>query len=697
MPPLQLNRDNIPNPNELNETNDQLPNPEQRDPGFDEDDLSSYIMQRFQDDITDKEEFGWLDKRAYDVKAYYGLKDAYLSQWPWPNSSNFPQTLTPTLVDTAQSNIKASMWGSNNQVVKARGVGVEDIRTAPLLESIFNWQLTNEVDIDPIQDINVFRTFLHGTGILKVMQSFDPNQIKVVSVNIENFFCPIDAKGLQVDDTDHIFQIVPLSWSQLQYRKGLRVYKNPDEIVPGIGINKSLSQEQILTLKDRASGVDKEGRMRRETYFVLEGHLEYRPKSSSSGANPGQPTRAGGSPQELRVWMSPNGGKIQRVVRNEDNASDRKPIRPYADYHAYPYDDRFFSMSLPEKVRNVQEEIDYADKQYVDGLDRANMPAAFIDDTSNLNRKSIQRAPGGVYQKGKGNSIEWEPVPPAQIGYLERKRELWELGERLVGLNDITQGFADDPGRTLGETRLRTARGDLRFKSLFNRFDRGWKKTMDIFFYYDNKFMPRDKKVRVLGVDDFKSIEELFPSEDEKAFGIGVEGKFDYSLAGSPINEQEMDKENIKAWAREEILNPLAQIDEGNLWRIGEKRAEAYGIRNYETIITKPQGAKMISPEEAVQRVVSGQYNYEPRPGIDLQGYIVELQMFMRTETFAGLPQKGQMATVILFKRVMAMREAEELAQEQVRQMTQDQMGGQGGGTGEEGEAVRGGQGRVEV
>ena len=65
---------------------DIIPNKEDKDPGFDEDHLSSYVLRTFKDAIADKEEFGWREKRAYDVKSYYGLKDARLSNWPWKNA-----------------------------------------------------------------------------------------------------------------------------------------------------------------------------------------------------------------------------------------------------------------------------------------------------------------------------------------------------------------------------------------------------------------------------------------------------------------------------------------------------------------------------------------------------------------------------------------------------------------------------------
>jgi len=73
----------------------------------------------------------------------------------------------------------------------------------------------------------------------------------------------------------------------------------------------------------------------------------------------------------------------------------------------------------------------------------------------------------------------------------------------------------------------------------------------------------------------------------------------------------------------------------------------------------------------AVQRIVSGQFDFVPRPGIDTQGYIVELTLFIKTETFANLEPKGQFAIQQLLQRVLSMQQAIDMVQNASRQATQ--------------------------
>jgi len=624
---------------------DSIPMQEAEDPGFDEKDLAACILDDFKNDIADKQQMDWAEKRAYDIRSYYGIKDLALSNWPWRNASNFPVPITPTLVDTGVANVKASQYSKSDQITKVKGIGVEDVRKAPLLEAILNQQLLNELDISSILDAHIFRSFLHGTGTLKVTQEFYPNTVKIHSLDIENVFVPIDAKGFQVGETDHVIQVVPLSYNDLQIRKNMGIYKYPDEIMPGTNITMDLTSEQLMLLKDQATGTAMLEKWRRDNFFILECYKTYYPKSSSGYGSTG-PTRAGAKPQELIVWLSPFGGRIQRVMRNEEG------IRPFADAHVYPNPGRFFSMSLPEKIRHIQEKANYADKQNTDALDRAISPAGFLDDTSGFNPNVAQRVPGGIYQKGKGTGpIEWEPVPPVDRGFERQLADMWLMAERLTGLSDVTQGISNRSGRTLGETEIVTSRADIRFQTIFDRFEAGWKKTMNLVYYFDDKYMPRDKKVKILGYADYKTIDELFPK--------GMGGKFDFAFAGAPITEIEREKEAIKEFCREKLVDPNVVNNPATWWKITEMQAEAYGIRNIETKITKPAEVNILSPEEAIERILSGQHDIQPRPGIDTEGYIFEIQLFMRTEAFQQADPEVQFSLKRLLSRVTKMAEME--------------------------------------
>ena len=626
--------------------------PQNKELDLDESDLASYILELFRNDIEDKRQMSWVDKRNYDIKAYYGLKDAALSQIPWPNASNFPVPLTPTILDTAHANIVSSIFDNPSGPVRVKGVSVEDKRVIKPLEELLNWQALNESEIEREMDKTVFRTFLHGVGYLKVFWDFTYKKIKVFSLDIGNVFLPIDAKGVSVEETDHIIHVVPLGYNDIQIRKANGTYKYPDQILPGDNIEYGAAFEEKMQKMDEATGTSLTTRLRRETYFIAECFLSYSPKSGS-GYGSG-PTRAGVKPREIIVSISPYGGKIQRKIAND------REIRPFADFHAYYHPDRYFSMSLPEKIRNIQEKIDYADKQNTDALDVAISPSLFVDDTSSFEGGSAQRVPGGIYPKGRGNTVEWSPSPPVDRGFERQISLLWEQAERLTGIIDITQGRASSfGGKTLGEVEIRAARADIRFKTIYKRFEKGWKDTWNLIYEFDNEYMERSKKVRILGYDNFKSIDELFPVEENRVSGFGLTGKFDFLFSGGLINEKDLENQKIIAFTEAELLSPLVLGNKGNLWKVEERRALAFGIDDFETMVEKPIEAKIFSVEEFVQRIVSGEKDIQIRPGINTESYIFDLQLFMKTDTFRHLPpeQKKQVRNTLTRAFIMSVGE----------------------------------------
>lgn len=639
---------------------------------IDEDDVKQCVVNDFDNDCKDKEEQGWVQKREYDLKAYYGIKDAAMSQRPWPGASNYPVPITPTLVDTGWANLKASMKAPDGKMVQVAGVGEEDIRKAIPLEALLNWQVTNDIPMDREQDKNIFRTLLHGTGMFKVIQDFNRNRVKVISFDVENFYIPIDAEDVQFEENNgHCTQIIPLSRSDIEDRKELGVYKDLDRIMPGARLSRRQGTDSLVKLKDYVSGTNKEQRQNRETYFLAETYKEYRPKSGSGYGDYGSSTRAGVRPINIIVWWSPNGSTIHRIAINEDG------IVPFAKYDLYPNPGYFFSMSLPEKIRNIQEKANYADKQNTDALDRAISPAGFVDDTEALFATGQpQRVPGGIYPKGKGNKIEWEPTPVVERGFERQYQTMWVEAQQLSGLIDISYG-QPTKDQTLGQTQIRTYRADIRFASIVARYGEGFKDTMDLIYHYDNKFMPTETKIKVVGYADYMKLSEIFPDGNGRRYGLGIEGKFDFSIGGSAVTEVQKQIEDKKLFYSTQLAMPDVIQNPATAWKMRNELAELQGIRDFETVMTKPKEALILSAQEAVQRVISGQTDVQMRPGIDTDSYIFEIELTMRSEMFQGISPEGQQALMKMRQIAYVMRAAEMQAQQDLMLIQQRQQADQ--------------------
>lgn len=612
---------------------------------LDEDHLRRYIYSAFLNCITDKQDYGWVEKKKYAIESYYGKKNEAMKHWPFENASAFPVPLTPTILDTAWANVQSGLFADRENPIGIEGVGVEDIRPAGKLLKFLNWQLVNESDFEKESDKNVFRGFLHGTAVLKVIFDIKTNKVKIRSIDIENFFVPIDSTGVQREDTDIIVHIIPLSYADIQLRKAMKIYREPDAILPGANLILRDS-DQIRISLDEISGMSIDTKIRRDNYYIAEIDVfNYIPPDAFRSL-------------DLKVWMSPNGGTIQRIRKK-----DKKIKSPYAVAHCYPYADRFYSMGIPEKIRNVQEKIDYSDKQYTDSLDIASNPAIFVEDTDDMQRGRRQRVRGGIYPIGKGNRITWEPQPPIDRAQSQERAILWEMAERLTGVIDITQGRASSfGGKTLGEIEIRTARADVRFSNIFKRYAGQIEEAAKIIYQLDYMYVSEEKIIDVIGFSvSGYSVNELFPIKN----GELVEHNF--KITGYLESERNADEEKKIRFLDSQMTSLLVSSSEENIYNISNRMAELMGIRDYGNLVKRPKGTRIIGVDEFIQRVVSGDKSIQIRPGIDTDDYIFEIELFFRSGMFKNLEDYQKKLLLDAHRKATIMREAELRAQAKVK------------------------------
>lgn len=624
--------------------------------GLDEEHLKSYIFSAFRDIVARRYDYGWIEKKNYALRAYYGVKNEAMKHWPHENASAFPVPLTPTLMDTAWANIQSGLFLNSKKPIEIEGVGDEDVRPAGVLMKFHNWQLEQEIKLAKESDKNVFRTFLHGQGIYKVMFDIKTMSIKVRSVDIENFHVPIDADGVQKGETDIIIHLIPLSYNDIQLRKAMKVYRDTDSIVPGAGLLIQNS-EQLRQTMDTVSGMNLTEQVTNRNYYIAEVDcLNYIPKDAYR-------------PMWLKVWISPKGMTIQRIRK-----IDKAMKTPYASVGAYPFADRFYSMGLPEKIQNEQEKIDYSDKQYTDGIDVGNRRAAFVDDIDAMQRGRMQRVLGGIYPKGKGNTIDWEPAPPVDRNIANERTVIWEMAEWKTGIIGVMYGRKFS-GKTLGELENMDSRADVRFEMIFNRFGRQIEEVNDIIYELNYFYTPKKKIVDAIGYSsEGYEIDELFPVKD------GELVKHNFKFTGKlQANKQQEDEKEL-GFFDSQMTSLLVANDPGNIFNVSQRMAAIFGIRNFSQIVRKPKESKIFTVEEFIQRIVSGDTSVQIRPGIDTDDYVFELQLFKRNKLYNSLNSLQKQMIDDGLRRAYIMGVAERKAQMFAKSLlSQGVKGGQAG------------------
>ena len=606
-----------------------------------EDHLKSYIYSEFKDIIAKRYDYGWIDKKNYALRTYYGQKNEAMKHWPHANASAFPVPLTTTLLDTAWANVQASLFANSRKPVAIEGVGDEDIRPAAMISKFQNWQLTNEMSIEKESDKNVFRAFLYGTGIYKVMLDVKTGNLKVRSIGLENFHVPIDASGTQKGETDIIIHLIALSYNDVQLRKAMKVYRSPDLIVPGAGLVIQDNEKLTHTL-DVVSGMSMIEKRNNQNYYITEVDvLGYVPPDAYR-------------PIDLKVWLSPNGMTIQRIRK-----MDKGMKTPYTSVGCYAYeDDRFYKMGIPEKIKNEQEKVDYADKQYTDSLDIASMPAMFTDDTEAMERGRMQRVRGGIYPKGKGSMIEWEPKPPVDRDSLQERVLIWQMAERKLGITDSMEGAPSTVGsKTLGELQIRTRRADVRFAAIFRRFGRQIEEVNDIAYELNYHYTPKQKILDVIGYSsEGYTMNELFPIKN------GELVKHNFQFTGKIYQDKIDEDQRRMAFFDSQMTSPIVGGDTANTFNVSQEMANILDIKNFSQIVRKPKESRIVSVEEFIRRVVSGDTTTVLRPGIDAEDYVFELQLFKRGKLYGSLEQFQKTMIDDAIRRAYVMGAAERKA-----------------------------------
>lgn len=652
---------------------------------IDKNELAKYILDRLKDDVRDRDGFGWVHMREYDQLAYDGYKKKATD--PWNNAANYAVCLTPTLVDTAHANVIGSIYSDKKKIVTVDGVGPEDIRTEKHLDALLNWQIINDIEdaYDTI-DKTVSVSFKNGNGAIKVIQGGGPQKSRVLwsRVPFENIFVPITARGAQRSQTDHIFELIPLSENDKNARvivkdpkTGKPVYDGMADLQRGSKIVFSSAIDSLVNVRDQTSGTSLGSKYSNDMFYILECYLTYWHKPKEGDGDPVE--------IELIVWIAPQGGRIMRMVENSDVDEDAgEAIRPYSlRWIPYPREDRIYGDSLPWMVKQTQEELDYAHNQNMNAAEELIKPYKFYDPGSGFDPEAHQQTPNG-----------WYPIPnPRNNVYIpdmrfdpifERQFErYWEYAQRRTGLTELFQGRTPDREQTLGEAQLRTNKTEIRFKTVYERFEQGFKELIELTYFFDKKYMPRDTKIKVLGATEYQTLDELFPK--------GVKGRYNFSFSSAPVTEKAQKNQDIRMFYAAVAPNPLVAGNPANDWKMMELLADSYGIRNLGAVIGKPKEANVLSPQEAIQRIMSGELDVMPDPGIDCNDYMLRIQMFMKGDAFADADPQTKQAIMLLLRRVDNIRVGQQMAAQDAMLLKQH-IGTQGPmGPGMPGEGMQGG------
>lgn len=628
---------------------DQAPDKSVPDANIDDKDLSEVLMSDLQNDIQDKEEMGWVSERIYDLKTYYQDEDEELKNFPYPNSSAYIPPITKVQLNTAFALIGDLVYRNPNKVVVVNPVGEEDNRKADNVEWLLNWQVLNDIKDFKFEHMRSnFLSLLHGTAYEKVLRVGLPNEISVRTIPIEYIYLPSDSTSPEISHTDHVTELIPLNDNDIRMRLSENQYRNMDKISKSF-FPISSTAEQLETVRSQIYALSGNRKMSRNTWWIAETYKTFYPRHSLK-------------PIELIVQWAPGTGAILRVTENKE------AMRPYVDKYHYPNYGKAFHMSLPGVIKPIQKKATYKDKQCNDAVEKAISPAIFYDGTERFDPRLNMRAPTSMYPMKNLNSMKQEEVNLAPV-LSERAeiRDLYLQAERVLGITDLMQGVGTSTtDRTLGQAILRTKKADIRFTSIKDLVTYHWHRKIEKIYQYDNLYMPRDVKIKVLGSRRYEVLDKLFPRDKTSDvqggdFGLGLTGRFDFYIANKSIDEQENDNQRRAAFYGAAGADPVFGVDKGNHYRCLEEQAESNEIYDFDTVIKRPMEADSLTPDEVINRLMDGD-EVQPDPNVNPGEYARAIEVYMHSGNFKDAPEEIRMKMFQYWQFMDGMRKAQALA-----------------------------------
>ena len=317
---------------------------------------------------------------------------------------------------------------------------------------------------------------------------------RVDLLNAEDFVVPFHGGG-DVQRLPWCHQ--KLSYSEDELRQKVaqkRFYKDAVELLiggePGPE-NSPQSDTSIQDTRDRSEGVtpDPATSVKANEYPVIESYRQYDIDED-------------GMTEEIIVWVSPN---LPEKILGWDYLDNvfAHGKRPYIVGRYLSLPGRFYGLSFPEVISDVQDEINTIHNQRVDSGTIQNTPGGFF-------RASMTMAPGTQYVKPG----QWVPVDNPQTDVREYKWNgtptwgqneealLYQYFERLTGLTDLALGRQPNrvgATRTASGTAALLSEAGLRFKNSMESFQRFWLEIFDHILALDQQYLPRGKEFKVTG------------------------------------------------------------------------------------------------------------------------------------------------------------------------------------------------------
>lgn len=542
---------------------------------------------------------------------YYGRLKTKVD--PWPGCSNMahpmPRIVCDTLTDTLAHSFPVGM-----DLVKPIPVSNDDHIKASKRGQFLNFQIRTELKFEEKKDD--FFQFGIRYGDVFTKQYYDIQQrektqkeiedelagieladgeelpdieplvdtfhgVRWDILNIEDVYKPPDSIGVQKDTCSHVIHLVRLTKPEYQNRVDTRGYAKIDftqssRTVPQTisSINNDDHRKNIIGISATLYDTD---------YFV--NLLEW------YGAFFNEKTKIW---QEMVLVIHPQSKTLCKAYINEFD------FRPIVQHSPRANGNQPYHEGYPEIVEQLSYYLNEIFNQRRDSETKRIASPGFYDKGAGFNAKNYLLKPNGMYPtSGPPQTAVYFPTfqgaPPELFN---EQRIVEELVNQLTGISDPVKGQVSRGDKSATEIQHVMNRFNIRFGSVFSRFERSLMEVVLQVSALDKRYMRDDKEYRVLGHNGKFRYESIKSSD--------MSDKFDIIFRGASVADDIAEQNKAMQVYQIGVGNPLIATNPPFLYSHLKRLYEKLHVDRIDELVPIPVLALTRTPSEEHELMYKG-------------------------------------------------------------------------------------------
>lgn len=340
-----------------------------------------------------------------------------------------------------------------------------------------------------------------------------------------------------------------------------------------------------------------------------------------------------GITSDLVVWVAPSSKALPRATYLHRISKSGK--RPYgvADFHRRM--DTTNPVGLVELTYTLCKEIDTQHNMRVDFGLLSTLPFGFYRASSSMQAEKIPLEPGAMIPLDNPQADVYFPNLGNRTAFgFQEEQALYSMIERMTSVSDLSLGVLGSQGAARTATGARAVVGEstTNLDIYLKRLNRGFRKLLHGMFELVQANIEPGFQFRLLG-DDGNNYWKTVQSAEE------IKGMYDFELEASSASSNRQIQIDNAAQIYQATANPLDYqlqiITPLERYEAVKNYYLSLGIKNFSKFCRKPQGRRILSPEEIANRVLAG-VDEQLGPEEDLQGFVDYVQYLFDHDELLG-------------------------------------------------------------